>query len=331
MANSHFEDKSHAAIKLGEFLGHQDEIRAICFSHNPNYDFSGGWDKKIIRWQIPSKLYKESRKSIDSGVVFSGHKGSITSLHISKDDCFLYSSSKDGTVRIWDVQNANLLKTVIHSNSHVYALNVAENGRYIFSGGMNAQIKIWECLYGKNRNIRIRHKKTIRKPLSTIHVIQLSPENDYFACSGDENSIYLWNFPKCHFIRRLDGHKKYVYWFDFHPRKPFIASGGKEKKIFVWNYLTGQIVNKINVPSSISYLKFHPKKDFLLAADFQNRVKIFNVNTSEILQNICFSKGDKLTVGLSEDWELFGLVPFNVRPNKFFLWSFPQSSLKPTP
>ncbi len=148
MANSDFVDLSQSAIKLGECVGHEDEIRAISFSNNLRYVYSGGWDNRILRWNLPveNTICTNSKKYLAQATAYVGHKASITSLGISYDDKYLFSSSKDGTVKIWDNLSHSELFSLDHDHHKVFALHITNDYNHLISGGEDLKVRIWKIV-----------------------------------------------------------------------------------------------------------------------------------------------------------------------------------------
>ena len=77
------------------------------------------------------------------------HNDDITDLSFSPDGKYLASSSLDGTVKVWDVDERSLKETIIHSPVGTISLNVkfSPNGNKIITsggGGLDFITKIWD-------------------------------------------------------------------------------------------------------------------------------------------------------------------------------------------
>jgi WD40 repeat protein len=73
--------------------GHKGRVRCVYYSIDGNHLISCGDDRNIFVWEI--KTEKPIKK-------YEGHSNSVTSLAISPDQKYLYSASKDGTIRVWE-------------------------------------------------------------------------------------------------------------------------------------------------------------------------------------------------------------------------------------
>ena len=83
-------------IKHQLFQEHQGDIRAIQFSSNGDYLFTGSFDKTVKQWCV---------KTGEVARTFVGHNNGILFLSKSADDRLLLAVASDGKVRIWYTDN----------------------------------------------------------------------------------------------------------------------------------------------------------------------------------------------------------------------------------
>ncbi len=311
-SNTFFDFSPGKSLKIIE---HKDEIRVFEFSSDNKWFASGSWDNLVILWKISEN---NGTKVIQKQNILHGHSASITSLKFCEDNRYLISGSKDGTVKIWDIYNEKYIFTLHHHESRVFSIDIGTKNDYILSAGEDRKMIIWKIIKDRNKNwIKIEKAKIIRSktgPKEKIHVIKVNSRISIFACIGDENIIYLWDFPSGNLISKLKGHQKIIYTIDFHPTLPFLISGGKDKSIFFWNLETKKIINRIQTESSISFLKFSNDGKFFLTVSLKNEIKIYDFSDQKILQKHKINEGTMLTAGISEDWSILAISPFKKQP-----------------
>jgi len=311
-SNAFFNFSPEKSLKI---IDHKDEIRVFEFSSDNKWFASGSWDNLVILWKISEN---NGTRVIQKQKILNGHSSGITSLKFCEDNRYVISGSKDGTVKIWDIYNEKYIFTLNHNESKVFSIDIGPKNDYIISAGEDRNIFIWKIIKDRNKNwIKIEKAKIIKSdkyPKEKIHVIKVNSRIPIFASIGDENLIYLWDYPSGKLNYRLEGHRKIIYTFDFHPNLPYLISGGMEKNVFIWNLETKKVIKKIQADSSTTFLKFSSDGRFFLTVSLKNEIKIYNFNDQKIIQKHKINEGSMLTVGISEDWSILAISPFKRQP-----------------
>ncbi|XP_027825952.1 WD repeat-containing protein 18 isoform X2 [Ovis aries] len=90
-------------------------ILAVTMDLAEHYMFCGGSDGSIFQVNLctwPGQREKSFQPEQEHGKVFRGHRNQVTCLSVSTDGSVLLSGSHDETVRLWDVQSQQCLRTV---------------------------------------------------------------------------------------------------------------------------------------------------------------------------------------------------------------------------
>ena len=97
-------------------------------------------------------VFDVNSASDSPAVSFEGHAGNVTSLGWGQDAQWLFSSSEDGTIRIWDLRAPEAQRTYeCHAAIHSTALH--PNQSVIVTGDQNGNVKTWDLLAGgRNRS-----------------------------------------------------------------------------------------------------------------------------------------------------------------------------------
>ncbi len=143
------------------FTGHQGWTNAVAFSLNGQVLVSGGGDWRVRVWIVangtqfrslsahPTVLtvaYSPMGTHIASGDdstvkiystatwnllrTLTGHTGAVTGVAFSPNGQTLASGSTDGSIRVWNVSNGSLIRTIAASQP-VYAVAFTPDGQYL--------------------------------------------------------------------------------------------------------------------------------------------------------------------------------------------------------
>lgn len=325
------EIKTKIDSDLGQYLGHHDEIRVIGFSPDNEWMFSGSWDKRINIYRVShdKSSSKSDNMSLSPEFSLDAHDSSITSLCLSQNKQSLISGSKDGTIKLWDPQSGQCLNTLSGHKLKVFSVTCDKFDKYILSGGEDATVRLWKTassLSGvtSRSHLSFSCERILNQPKASVHVVKLNASNSHFAAIGDESDIYLWEFPSCNFLLPLKGHRKEIYTIDFHPSSPWLLSGGRDKTIKLWDYTTRILQYSIKTSAEITKLCFNPEGSHFLAVDLNNDLTIYKTQSGKVCHNHHIEEGKMLTVGISQDWSLLAVAPFQVFPPKIKIWAFNQ-------
>ena len=77
-----------------------------------------------------------------------GHSYSVTSVAISSDNKYIVSGSRDNTIKIWNLESGQEIKTLAGHNGSVRSVAISSDSKYIVSGSDDNTIKIWNLESG---------------------------------------------------------------------------------------------------------------------------------------------------------------------------------------
>jgi WD40 repeat protein len=86
-----------------------------------------------------------------------GHRGEVFGVAFRPDGRCLATSGADGTVRLWDVSEAQLLATLKGHKQPAYAVVFDHDGQRVASGSQDRTVKMWNAqLHGPGRTASTR-------------------------------------------------------------------------------------------------------------------------------------------------------------------------------
>jgi WD40 repeat protein len=75
--------------------------------------------------------------------VLSGHEFRVNSVNHAPNGSLLASGGRDATVRLWDAQTGDLLRTLVNPSEAVNSVSFSPDGRLLASGGDDAAVMVW--------------------------------------------------------------------------------------------------------------------------------------------------------------------------------------------
>jgi WD40 repeat protein len=217
-----------------------------------------------------------------------GHSDIVTSLDFSPIGDLLVSGSYDGTVRLWDINNGNLIKT-FYIGSIVYSVCFSPNGQLIAIGEDLGFVTIYKI----NGELVKRFKA---HPETTFSVV-FSPDGQLLATGSDypDFSIKIWRTSDWSLVKAITaevGSRSLSFSSDGR----FLASAGFDVNIRLWKIPEWElIIIRPPYTSSLAFsVKFAPNGNYLAVGSYalynpegwHDTIYFHDINGREILPSL---------------------------------------------
>ncbi len=282
--------------------------------------------------------------------------GMVDTLDFSKDGLFLASGSKEGVIRVWNVESGEQDFALYGHRDWVASIAYSPNGRLIASGSGDRTIRIWDvatkqpvlilakhtdnvngvCFtpdglhlisVSSDQTIRIWDLKTgsevrvIEGHKSVIRGVAVSPDGGDFVTGGWDRTIKVWNFETGHLKMTIEGHHNdYVRSVAYSPDGKYLVSTSNDSTAIVWDSKSG---NRIGSPlqhqDAVRSAVFSPDGKYVATASWDRAgVRIWEVASGTILYTLTGHPDGALAVNWSPDGRI---LASGGRDNTIRLWS----------
>ncbi|MFX1517261.1 MAG: WD40 repeat domain-containing protein, partial [Promethearchaeota archaeon] len=293
--------------------------------------------------------------------IFQGHKGYINSLTFSPDSRLLISSSKDGTIRFWDMDEKKMLKVLLVDEEGCSGGTSTHNGELVVVGTPSGIIKVWDV----EKSTFLKKITSQTSPISSLkitsddlfiitsnfngtinkwnlstceHLDQIKVFQDASAididvskdgkeivvCGGDV--IQLWNLSSKSVDRNFTGHENLVICVAFSTDNKLIISGSLDNTIRIWEKSTGNLIRTItSINHSVSDLTLSPDGILIAAAcGHAKKIEIWDIQSGEKLSSLGGHSDFVHSVAISPD---NNYIASGGRDNIIFVWSLEKLDL----
>ena len=190
------------------------QIKEVVFSTDGQLLATAGRHVKL--WQV----------STQTEVATLRHDEYVWALAFSTDGQLLAAGDGGGTVKIWDVQEQQVITQLEGDTVRVDTLDFSPDGRTLASAGYDGQIKLWAVsdwtLLG-----------TLQNP-GTARTLDFSPDGKALVSTGHA-VVTLWAVESGEEITSLVGHSAWVNGTAFSPNGKMLVSGGDDGTVRVQN------------------------------------------------------------------------------------------------
>ncbi|MDJ0620558.1 MAG: AAA-like domain-containing protein, partial [Calothrix sp. MO_192.B10] len=254
-----------------------------------------------------------------------GHSDFIWNIRFSPDGKTLASSSSDGTIRLWNVEDGKLKKTILaHNNTWVRSISYSPDGKLLASSDSRGWVKLWNAGNGKLLQTIPAH----RKPVRWVTYVKFSPDGKTLASTSRDKTVKLWQVENGKLLKTpkiLKGHESAVRSVDFSPDGKILASASEDRTVKLWNLEDGkQIENLLGHRSTVWSVNFSPNGKQLVSSGSDNTLKLWNLETLDtrpqtfnghggIIRSVTFSPDGKKLFSVSDRtlriWSLEDMEP----------------------
>ena len=287
-----------------------DQGRSLCFSSDGKYLATGGYSGTIGVWD-----WKNAREL--QGL--EGHTDCVGSVCFSNDGNYIVSGSEDKTVRIWDWEKHRQC-IVLDTEEKISSCFFSNDNHTIVAGGNSGHILLYDVknlpvVIPKDPIIRMNEEiRNLDGHVRAVNSVCFSPNGEYIASGGWDNTIRIWDWEKSNEIVRLEGHDRDVLSVSFSPDGKYIASGSWETAVRLWDWENQKETQRLESHNwYVSNVCFSPDGKYLASAssmediikiwDRENAGKVTQIQTGHTqgVTSVFFSPDGKYLVSGSYD------------------------------
>ena len=198
---------------------------------------------------------------------FVGHNSQVSSLAFSSDGNKLASGSENSIIKIWQVSNGTLLRSLaLGHTAQITSVAFSSDGKMFASGSKDRTVKLWEVTDGLPNQLP---KHTLLGHTNVIEEIAFSPDSATLASGSFDKTVKLWKVSDGTKLRTLS-HKGSVSSVAFSPDSNTLASGvaWPENVVKLWGVSDGTELHTLSGHfSGVEAVAFHPDGNILASAN----------------------------------------------------------------
>ncbi len=210
----------------------------------------------------------------------AGHPSWVNCVAISPNGQTVASGSLDDKVKLWNIQDGNLLQTLAGHSRPVNCIAFHPDGNRLISGSDDDTIKIWQVETG-------RLIRTLTEHGRDVNSVAVSPDGKYLVSGSEDRSVRIWNLETGELLRTLLGTAGMVKTVAIGPAGQMMVSGGLDNKIKVWSLLNGELLRTLSGHvNSVMGLAISADAQTIASGSKDKTVRLWNVKTGELVRTL---------------------------------------------
>ena len=332
---------------LGKFSGHHGHaVTAVAYCANPDELLTGSRDGSIRRWNrhtaevllrwwpheghvtrirvSPDGQWALSyggglvdERSIEDGtprIAWERHSGIVPAVAAIPGGSLVVSGSSDETLRVWDTDTGESLRTIAGVTLGAWAVAVSPDGERVAAGGKDAVIREFSLADGALLRELWGHRGYIRalaytpggthllssaddgrlcawgagpEPVHELHehrggvlALDVSADGNHALSAGRDGTVRYWSLSGRRLLRTMTGHRRWVQAVRFLDEETAVSADG-HGAIIVWDLATGEALRTMQHTGAVTALV---ADDDLISAGGGSEISCWDAATGEKLE-----------------------------------------------
>ena len=260
-------------INSCEHLHSLEVTGAVCSDYSPNTNIyvTASLDNKIRVWDAKTHELKNT---------LTGHTDRIYFVTVSPDGKTIASSSKDKTIRIWNISSGKNITLEGHS-AKVNSVLFSKDGMKIVSASDDKTIRIWNPYTGKCLTALKGHS-------NYVTYAAFSYDGRQIVSSSWDKTIRIWNAYSGDNLSILKGHTEAVEFVTYSLDGKKILSTSDDKTIRIWNVgreiKDSQMTLKGHSQFRVYSTKYSPDGKYIVSASDDKTIRLWDSETGNCIK-----------------------------------------------
>ena len=213
--------------------------------------------------------------------MLTGHTSAVNSISFSPDGT-LASGSEDGTIRLWDVDTGQHLRTITrHTNAVYSSISFSPDGKLLASVSWDS-IRLWDVNAGELLRTLVEDTWDM-----WAEIVSFSPDGRLLASAGSEDTIRLWHADTGELLYILTAHTPQTFSVSFSPDGRLLASAGSEDTIRLWEVDTENDSRPLTGHTGVVFsVAWSPDGSMIASGSKDETVRIWDPDTEELLHTL---------------------------------------------
>ncbi|XP_015251183.1 PREDICTED: telomerase protein component 1 [Cyprinodon variegatus] len=185
------------------------------------------------------------------------------------NDAQLASTSFDGRIEVWDMQNGCRTALIEGHTNTITASDITPDRKHLATVSLDHTLKVWAAAKA--------NEVASLPSTSPLNCVTFDPEGYLLAAGCWDGSIIVWNWLQNHIQASLCGHRRSVRSLSFSPSSSMLCSGSMSGEVRVWSTSTSTCVGCFQAHcGTTEKLTFLEEGSMLLSAGSDHTLQLWS-------------------------------------------------------
>lgn len=323
---------------LSSWKGHMGIVSVLLFLEGTKCLISGGYDGKILCWEIPSGKYVRELQHTSK---------LIRALAVDPDERYLLVCGDGAIVRVYDLKKEVQVSQYDGSAGLITAATISSDGRHSIIGGTKKKICVLNLLSGKkiseisvpdkhvhaltagkknneiyqglwDGSIKVLNISVISgeiqncSHISSVLSIFPSPDGNHFVTVSDDGSLIICDSVSCSKIREITQITSSKGKIGLTYKSKQIIFASKKGEIIISNLVSeSQVITLGSHEGKVLDIQIRPDDKYAVSAGYDHKIKVWDLESScfagelpvdlEVIHALKFTPDGKFLITVGHD------------------------------
>ncbi|XP_026843645.1 WD repeat-containing protein 3 [Drosophila persimilis] len=287
-------DPSVKVLRSLTRLGHQSEVRSVCFS-NDSLAVGSGAGESFKFWDRDAM---QCLRTVPTDYI-------LCSKFVPGDH-YVLLGMKSGKLLIVDVGAADIVEEIPAHENELWSIAMLPDQKGCITGSGDQTLKIWTFELidaaagaGESKVLSLLHKNTLKLE-ETVLCVGVSPDMKYLAVGLLDATVKIFFLDTFKFYLSLYGHKLPVLCLDISYDSNLVVTGSADRNIKIWGLNFGDCHRSIFAhDDTVMSVQFIPKTHMIFSCGKDGKVKQWDGDSFEKIITLPGHIGEAYSLAVS--------------------------------